>query len=232
MGSINLTSDGGVISLNTNEITISNLGDDIDANVLKINDEGVTINDEHIATENYVNNLVKGGVHFRGVYDRLPDELTDMLDEDGTEIDAETKQIGRWFKYEEGEEGGHEELVIDTEVILYAGDIIIVSPNMLEGDTADENVPEEPTTEYILTYAAGAFDEWKWVELGDVTPAQDMIDESLENYYAKSEIDTKIDNIEEVTSIALNDLNNKISTVDDIMKVRAFEEIEISQANG
>ena len=36
--------------------------------------------------------------------------------------------------------------------------------------------------------------------------------------------------VEEIKKIDAN--NNKISTVDDIMKVRAFEEIEISQANG
>jgi hypothetical protein len=165
---------------------------------------GVVFEEEHLIVDLELNpysnnpianrvvaNAIKGGVHFRGVYDRLPDELVDVVDEDGFEIDNDIKQIGRWFKYEEDEEGGEVE-VIDTEVIFYEGDIIIVSPNMWIGDTtAGENVPEEPTKEYILTYAGDAIDEWHWVELGDVTPAQNLINESLKNYYTKSECDDK-----------------------------------------
>ena len=136
-----------------------------------------------------VANAIKGGVHFRGVYDRLPDELVDMRDEEGNEIDYEIKQIGRWYSNEMSGDG---EKPIDFEVIFYEGDVIIVSPNVGDGDSDGEYILEEPTKEYILTYAGSAIDEWYWVELGDVTPAQGMINESLKNYYKKLEVDSKI----------------------------------------
>lgn len=123
-----------------------------------------------------VANAIKGGVHFKGVYKTLP-TITEITDE----VTEET--VNGWI----------DPVTADVHV-FDVGDIIIVEP---AGDYPE--TVSEPTMEYILTYTN--VDRYKWVELGDVTPAQGMIDESLKNYYKKSEtykkseVDSKISSV-------------------------------------
>ena len=117
-----------------------------------------------------VANAIKGGVHFKGVYKTLP-TVTEITDE----VTEETV-IG-WIH------------PVTADVHVFdVGDIIIVEPAGGYPDTISE-----PTLEYILTYTDA--DRYKWVELGDVTPAQSMINESLKNYYKKSDVDSKISSV-------------------------------------
>lgn len=115
-----------------------------------------------------VANAVKGGVHFRGVYNLLPD----ILEGEDSE--------GRMYSY------------TDEFGVVNVGDIVIVA-----GDT---EFPTEPTKEYIVCEIGDG--SYSWIELGDVTPAQNMINESLKNYYKKSEtykrseVDSKISSVD------------------------------------
>lgn len=75
------------------------------------------------------------------------------------------------------------------------GDIIIVTGG------GNEQGLEGPSKEYVLAYGniwddtlndgeGATINGYKWIELGDITPSQNMINESLKNYYTKDVIDT------------------------------------------
>lgn len=95
---------------------------------------------------------VRGGVHFAGVIasNNLP-----SLTAAGSEY-GEDAYEGTWTTIH-GDPASN---------IFRYGDIIILTK------TGDSDNPAEPTTEYIL---AKEFDEPKWVELGDVSPADQKI---------------------------------------------------------
>lgn len=88
---------------------------------------------------------VQGGVHFRGVYEKLP-ELS--IDEEGIVTGSYTDSEGLEHSY-----------------TFNTGDVIIVAYY----DEASDHPITEPTKEYILAYDGEGYDSYTWVELGDVT---------------------------------------------------------------
>lgn len=120
---------------------------------------------------------VAGGVHFRGVYQSLP----------------VWQSSGEWTPGEfnftcEGE-----------SIIFHTGDVIIV-----EGSNNDFDV-EEPTKEYIL--ATNDNDEPQWVELGDVSVADQKIAD------LEKDFDDHVKAMETAWSEHLEEADGKYATI-------------------
>ena len=123
--------------------------------------EGNVIADTYLTKED-----LKGGIRFAGVVNSsvLPELYYDDMEDDPI-------ITGKW-PIEEGFE----------ERIFKIGDIIILVSNV-------DGYADEPTAEYILIRDNDY--QIKWIELGNIEPAQEMIDLSLRNYYDKSATDEK-----------------------------------------
>ena len=100
-----------------------------------------------------VANAISGGVHFAGV---INSESVPVLS-----YDASGKIIGTWYDYDN-----------ERSKEFNLGDVIILTWN-------PDGYTNEPTKEYILSTEIDSDIGYRWVELGDVSPAQDMIDASV-----------------------------------------------------
>ncbi len=98
-------------------------------------------------------NAVQGGVHFRGVHEKLPELSID--DESGAVTGSYTDAEGLEHSY-----------------TFNTGDVIIVA-YFDEGD-GDDPI-KEPTKEYILAYNGEGYDTYEWIELGDVSVSDQKI---------------------------------------------------------
>ena len=196
------TGNEGSVVVGSRDINFSIIGDNcgvdlqlgeysIDINIgggetrchIKANTGGLFIDEEPVATVDYVNNLVKGGVKFRGVVTELPW--------------VEPIYIGV-EEYENMSSADLEHALKGYEV----GDIIIVAAT--EGDYMDEPKPdstETPSIEYILVKEYGGILEgasehyrYRWEDLGDISPAQEMIEDYLDNIAISNDDVTSIVN--------------------------------------
>lgn len=98
--------------------------------LVRFDNSGIAINDEQVATENYVNSIVKGGIEFRGVFEKKP-------------IVSYDEDANIYITY--GDEAVE-------DIIWNVGDIIIV--------TQHNETLGEPTKEYILTTDGDGFPVW------------------------------------------------------------------------
>lgn len=121
---------------------------------------------------------VAGGVHFRGVYPSLP-----VWQQEGEWVAGEYK-----FTFENGD-----------QVIFHTGDVIIVEGSNNEADV------EEPTKEYIL--AINDNDEPQWVELGDVSVADQKIAD------LEKDFDDHVKAMETAWSEHLEEADGKYATI-------------------
>ena len=142
---------------------------------------------------------IAGGVHFGGVYSTLP-EITDV----------------------EGEEGSNNITVVTDQGRFSEGDLIIVNK-----DSNTDTGVKEPSVEYILTVSVSYPITAKWVELGDLSPAETRL-KAIEDSYVKDIKTVSGTNgyIKLTPADASN--GNVIITADDASIKAKFDEIEQS----
>ena len=148
-----VTSDGNVYIGETIEDNKVATLKDIHASIT-VDTELDPTSDNPIANST-VANAIKGGVHFAGV---INSESVPVLS-----YDAPGKIIGTWYNYDDEDEPNSKEFNL--------GDVIILIWNQ-------DEYTREPTKEYILSTEIDSDIGYRWVELGDITPAQEMIDAS------------------------------------------------------
>ena len=171
-------------------------------------DTSLSLSSNNPIANKAVANALKGGIRFAGVLytDTPPTMEKNYIDEDNFEW------VGTWIVYDDATDIGNE-----MSKVFYPGDVIILSKREDYNMPTEQGTPYEPTVEYIFVESEdGNEREPYWVELGDITPAQDMINKSLENYYTKTQIDASFQPIgdyitrEEIGDLPSGDGNGPI----------------------